>query len=214
MSETTQQALDISKIVQVTFPESQYYKENTAKNQVVIHHTVSSANAKNVFSGWASNSERVATPFVIAGDGVIHQGFSSKYWAHHLGTKASNNTALNKGAVGIEVCSWGGLTKKGDKYYSAFNSEVPASQVMDYGQKWRGYQYFHKYTAAQIESLRQLIVYLCDTYAIPKTYIPGMWDLNNDALAGKKGVYTHVSFRTDKSDMHPQPELIEMLKNL
>src|SRR5688500_11519420 len=115
MSETTQQVLDVSKIVQVTFPESQYYKENTAKNQVVIHHTVSSANAKNVFSGWASNSERVATPFVIAGDGVIHQGFSSKYWAHHLGTKAANNTALNKGAVGIEVCSWGGLTKKGDK---------------------------------------------------------------------------------------------------
>lgn len=206
--------LDTSKIVQVKFSESQYYKEEFPKNQVVIHHTVSGSNAVRVFDGWSANQERVATAFVIAGDGLIHQGFSSRYWAHHLGTKNANNTALNRSSVAIEVCNWGGLTKKDGKYYSAFNSEVPASQVIDYEKKWRGYQYFHKYTAPQIESLRQLIVYLCDTYKIPKTYIPTMWDINNDALAGHKGVYTHVSYRTDKSDMHPQPELIEMLKNL
>lgn len=210
----TLQQLDTSKIVQVKFPETQYYKEVFTKNQVVIHHTVSSGNATNVFSGWASNPERVATPFVIAGNGIIHQGFSSKHWAHHLGTKEQNNTALNKASVGIEVCNWGGLTKKDGKYYSAFNSEVPAADVIDYGQKWHGYQYFHKYSPAQIESLRQLIVYLCDTYQIPKTYFPEMWELNKKALAGEKGVFTHVSYRTDKSDMHPQPELIAMLKNL
>jgi hypothetical protein len=126
----------------------------------------------------------------------------------------TNNTALNKASVGIEVCNWGGLTKVNGKYYSAFNSEIPASEVIDYGQKWHGYQYFHKYSTAQIESLRQLIEYLCETYDIPKTYFPDMWELNSQAIAGQKGVFTHVSYRKDKSDMHPQPELIEMLKNL
>jgi hypothetical protein len=74
----TLEQLDVSKIVQVKFPENQYYKEAFPKNQVVIHHTVSGANAVTVFNGWASNSDRVSTAFVIAGNGVIHQGFGDK----------------------------------------------------------------------------------------------------------------------------------------
>jgi hypothetical protein len=41
-----------------------------------------------------------------------------------------------------------------------------------------------------------------------------MWDLDNEALTGKNGVFTHVTYRADKSDMHPQPELIAMLTKL
>lgn len=208
------QKLDIKKIVQVKFPESQYYKEEVAKKQIVIHHTVSGPDATVVFEGWASNPERVATAFVISADGTIVQGFASKYWAHHLGLKKSNNTALNKAAIAIEVCNWGGLTTKDGKYYSAFNREVPADQVIDYGKKWRGYRYFHKYTPQQIESLRQLLVYLSDKFSITKTYNADMWDISANALSGKNGIYTHVSYREDKSDMHPQPELITMLQSL
>lgn len=206
--------LDIKSIIQVKFPEGQYYKEDQVKNQIVIHHTVSGPNATRVFEGWASNPERVATAFVIAGDGVITQGFTSKYWAHHLGLKKPNNTALNKASIGIEVCNWGGLTFKDGKYYSAFNREVAPNEVIDYGKKWRGYRYFHKYTPAQIESLRQLLVYLADKFTISKAYQEDIWDINKNALAGKPGIYTHVSYREDKSDMHPQPELVTMLKEL
>lgn len=220
--------LDTAKIVQVSFPKDQYYQDVHTKKQVVIHHTVSSGNAKNVFSSWTNDSQgRVATPFVIAGDGVIHQGFSSKEWAHHLGTKLSNNTALNQASIGIEVCSWGplekgGYTKNGqfiakdaNKFYNAYGGEVPANEVVDYGdKKFKNRRYYHKYGAAQIESLRQMIQYLCETYGIPKTYQSDMWDLSSRATSGEKGVFTHVSYRTDKSDMHPQAELIAMLKNI
>ena len=41
-----------------------------------------------------------------------------------------------------------------------------------------------------------------------------MWEVSQDALCGKPGIYTHVSFRKDKSDCHPQKELIQMLKEL
>lgn len=206
--------LDIKTIVQLKFPESQYYKEDQAKKQIVIHHTVSGPNATRVFEGWASNPDRVATAFVIGGDGIITQGFTSKYWAHHLGLKKTNNTALNKASIAIEVCNWGGLTFKDGKYYSAFNREVAPNEVIDYGKKWRGYRFFHKYTAAQIESLRQLLAYLADKFAISKTYNEDMWDISKNALSGKNGIYTHVSYREDKSDMHPQPELVAMLKEL
>lgn len=206
--------LDVKKIVQVKFPESQFYKEAQTKKQIVIHHTVSGPDSVRVFEGWASNPERVATAFVISADGTITQGFNSQYWAHHLGLKKPNNTALNKASIAIEVCNWGGLTSNDGKFYSAFNREVPADQVIDYGKKWRGYRYFHKYTTQQIESLRQLLVYLADKYTIDKTYKADMWDISPNALSGKNGIYTHVSYREDKSDMHPQAELIAMLQSL
>ena len=38
--------------------------------------------------------------------------------------------------------------------------------------------------------------------------------LNSAALTGKPGLWTHVNFRGDKSDCHPQPQLIEMLISL
>ena len=41
-----------------------------------------------------------------------------------------------------------------------------------------------------------------------------MFETNEKALKGYHGVWTHTSYRTDKSDCHPQPELIEMLKNI
>lgn len=206
--------LDIKRIVQIKFPESQFYKEEQAKKQIVIHHTVSGPDATRVFEGWASNPDRIATAFVISADGTIVQGFNSKYWAHHLGLKKPNNTALNKASIAIEVCNWGGLTTKDGKYYSAFNREIDPAEVIDYGKKWRGYRYFHKYTAQQIESLGQLVVYLANKYAIDKTYQEDMWDISKNALAGKPGIYTHVSYREDKSDMHPQAELIAMLKSI
>lgn len=209
-----QKTLEINKIIQVKFSDSQYYKEEHVKQQIVIHHTVSGSNPTNVINAWTTNIERVATAFVIGGDGIIAQAFSSKHWAHHLGLKRPNNTLLNQQSIAIEVCNWGGITEKNGKFYTAYDKEISKDLLIDYGKPWRAYRYFHKYTPAQIESLRQLLVYLCDTYKISKEYHPMMWELNDDALNGKNGIFTHVSYRADKSDMHPQPELVEMLKGL
>ena len=40
------------------------------------------------------------------------------------------------------------------------------------------------------------------------------FELNNDALNGKPGKWSHTSVRKDKFDVHPQPELEVMLKTL
>jgi hypothetical protein len=41
-----------------------------------------------------------------------------------------------------------------------------------------------------------------------------MWSVSKNALSGVAGVYTHNSYRRDKSDISPQPKMIEMLKKL
>jgi len=45
-----------------------------------------------------------------------------------------------------------------------------------------------------------------------KYYNSDIWDISRSALEGSPGIYTHVSFRKDKSDCQPQEELQEILK--
>jgi N-acetyl-anhydromuramyl-L-alanine amidase AmpD len=193
--------------------DNQYFKEKQFKNQIVIHHTAGGSNAENVIHGWNFNVERVATAYVIDGLGVVKQAFEPEYWAYHLGLKSGNNLSLNKGSIGIEVCNWGQLVKKGDKYYNYVNKEVPENEVV-FLKKFRGFEYYHKYNDLQLASLKKLLQELCSKFAINKKYNSDMFDISPNALKGVNGIYTHVSYRSDKNDMSPQINLIEMLKSL
>ncbi len=194
--------------------DSQYFKEKQFKNQIVIHHTAGGGNASNVIHGWNFNPERVGTAFVIDEHGLVFKAFEPEYWAYHLGLKSMSNSQLNKNSVAIEVCNWGQLILKDGKYLNYVNKEVPSDQVIHIPNKFKGFEYFHKYNDAQIESLRKLLLELCAKFAINKVYNSDMWDISHNALSGVNGIYTHVSYRTDKADMVPQINLIEMLKNL
>jgi N-acetyl-anhydromuramyl-L-alanine amidase AmpD len=191
----------------------QYFREKQFKNQIVIHHTASGPNADNVIHGWNFTEMRVGTAYVIDGEGVIKQAFEPEYWAYHLGLRTGSNLSLNKGSIGIEICNWGQLIKKKDKYYNYVNREVPESEVVQL-KKFRGFEYFHKYNDLQLATLKKLLQELCVKFAINKRYNSDMWDISANALKGVNGIYTHVSYRSDKADCSPQFNLIETLKSL
>jgi N-acetyl-anhydromuramyl-L-alanine amidase AmpD len=191
----------------------QYFQDPQPKKQIVLHHTAGGPSAKNAIHGWNFNPEKVGTAYVIDGDGTVYKAFEPEDWAYHLGLKTDSNLKLNKESIGIEVCNWGQLIEKDGQYYNYVNKEVPANQVVQM-QKFRGYEYYHEYNAAQVESLRQLVLFLADKFNIPTDYRSDMWDISTDALSGKAGIYTHVSYRKDKNDMSPQTGLITMLKGL
>ena len=204
----------LKQIIQYPLDKTQYFQEKYTKRQIVLHHTASSGNAKNVISGWNKNAERVGVAFVIDREGIIHQAFSSAHWAHHLGTQEVNNTLLNKQSIGIELCNWGQLKLQKSKYVNYLNQEIPLDEVYVYDSPFRGSFYYQKYTDKQLESLKNLIQYLCEFYKIPNNYKSEMWDISrSSALSGSPGIYTHVSFRKDKSDCHPQETLVDLLKN-
>lgn len=213
---------DITSWLEI-FPEDQYMPVRVNKEQVVIHHTVSGDNVDGDIRWWISTKDRIATPFLISREGVLNQTFSSSMWAHHLGIKGSVfkkyglpniNTFLNMSSIAIEIDSWGGLNEKNGKYYSYTCIEIPRENVIVYDRDYRGFRAFERYTDKQIETLQSLIVYLCRTYDISMDYDPRIWFLNKDALKGKNGIFSHTSYREDKSDCHPQPELIKMLEGL
>lgn len=214
-------------ITQVNFPTTQYLKEEFPKKQIYLHHTAGNSSGTNVFNWWASNPERVAVCVAIAGpgssdgDGKIVQGFSSKYWAYHLGIKpivfknfGLPYILLDKISVGIEICNWGQLSYTNGKFYNYVGGEVAEKDVIKLDRPYKRNIYFHNYSDAQLQSVKELLLLWKDRYGIPLTYNEDIWDVTPRALRGDSGVFTHNSVRLDKMDVYPHPKLIQMLKSL
>ncbi len=227
----------LEKIVTVGFPPDQYYREFTDKSQIDFHHTVSGKGVEGDIAWWLSSKSRIATALIIDREGIPWQCFSSRFWAHHLGvTKAmfkkygvvNTNEALNKASIGIELDSWGPLMRTGSgKWYSVrkgkkkgqfvpntFTPPVKESNIQFYPDGFRGFEAFEKYTPAQLDTAGELCQYWNKVYGITMAYNSDQWDVSVRALRGAAGIWNHVSFREDKSDCHPDPNLIKLLKNL
>lgn len=227
--------LDVTKINQEELTPNQYFREDCSaiKKQVVIHFTAGAPSAANTIHGWQFNPERVGTAFVISRgsktekDGEIFQAFGSKYWAYHLAFSRNTNkvpskyhnftleTQRAKESVAIEICNWGCLIKDKDGNFKNYvNGIVPANEVVTLDKPHRGYLYYQDLTDSQIASLKELTIYLCDKYNISKKYNADMWDINYRALDGENGIFSHVSYRSDKFDLAPLPKVIKMLQEI
>jgi N-acetyl-anhydromuramyl-L-alanine amidase AmpD len=214
----------LNKIQLVNFPQEQYVPRETVKKQIYIHHTVSGVGVKGDINYWLSTTDRIATCMIIDRDGTPFQCFSSKYWGYHLGVKKEifekyklPYDLLDDNSIGVEIDSYGGLIKKDGKWLSVYGNVINPKNIIEYPEGFRGFYAFEKYTDEQIDTLKQLLLYWCNKYNIPKIYNKDMWDVSVNALSGKAGIWGHVSVRGDnnpKSDPHPQPELINMLKSL
>jgi len=222
--------LDTSKIKQVPLKTSEYFQEEFKKTQIYLHHTAGGPSAVNNVNDWNKDKRgRIATPVVISGpgvkgsiDGTIVQCFSSKHWAYHLGVKSHVFKAykvpykeLDKISIGIEICNWGPLELENGKFLNYVNKEVKKEFVTELAEPFKGYKYYHKYSDAQIESVRQLLVYWSKIYGISLKFdYDQLFKVNTKALKGENGLYTHNSVRKDKNDIYPCPRLINMLKSL
>lgn len=213
----------------------EYYKEDSKKNAIVIHHTAGGSNPIWTIDGWerdqtqSGGALKVATAFVIGRasssggtaeyDGKIYRAFDERYFAHHLGTKLANNWGLNKNSVAIEVCNYGGLRKTRDgKFINYVNREVRPEHVIDLGFEWRGFRFYENYTDVQLEALGLLIRWIAEKFDInvsKSNKIGVSWfALNQDAMNGTPGLWTHCNYRSDKTDMYPHPKLIQLINSL
>lgn len=211
------------KIIQKNLTKDQYYDEIQPKKIIVLHHTAGGSAVSSI-NWWQQTKERVATSVVIGRDGTIYQAFPFNRWASALGIKqsvfnkyklANINKRLDQISIQIELANWGGLVEKGGKFYNYVNQEIANKNVTSYSNPYRGFKHYESYSKKQIEALKELILYLHKVYPnISLKYNEDMWEETKRALVGVWGIWTHTSFRADKSDCHPQPELIEMLKSL
>ena len=213
--------LEDLNLIQSPLDASQYVNETTTKNQIVLHHTVSGPDAAKVVKSWNANKERIATCVAISRNGEIHQAFPSSKWAYHLGLGTKHFTKvglpyrnLDKTTIGIELCAWGPIKYDAGKFVNIYGGVVDANEVEELEKPFKGHKFWHTYSKEQIESTVNLIKYWSKKYDIPAVYNEEMWDVNKDAMSGVPGVWTHVSYRYDKSDCYPSADLIQALRNI
>lgn len=199
----------------------QYIAQEHPKKQIYLHHTVGGPTGERTIDIWNQDRARIGTAVCISRDGTIVQAFSSKYWAYHLGLRESAfeskglpYISLDKVSIGIELCSYGPLKPERNYFKSVYGHVIHEPDVCILDKEFRGSRYWHKYTDAQIESTRKLLLFWGQRYNIPLDYNEDVWDVTTRALSGDPGLYTHVSVRYDKSDVYPDPRLIEMWKGL
>lgn len=204
----------------------------TEKKQIYLHHTVSSQNIENVLFDWSSRTDQVSTQYITNNDGDSEQVFPDENWAYQLGIELATfkylkigYQNLNKTALGIELCSYGGLTWNGEVFTNTFGGVVSNSLVSEpvdrFGNPriYKNYKYFEKYNDTQINNVKTIIQGWMSKYDIKFAYnynelFPPNNSVSYKAMTGEKGIYTHNSVKFSKSDVFPQKELIDMLKSI
>ena len=133
--------------------EDEYYKKETNKNTIWLHHTAGGSRPDWTIGGWEKDFQkdedgnpkldsngnalplRVGTHFVIGRkssstdfplwDGKVLRAFDERYWAYHLGISTKNSEQLNSRSIGIEICNYGPLTLgKDEKFYNYVNKII------------------------------------------------------------------------------------------
>jgi len=216
--------------------------------EIFLHHTAGWNNPYRVVDQWAADSRgKIATEFVIGGqdirnnnaqyDGEIVQAMPEGSYAWHLGT---GNNEMHRNSIGIEICNFGYLTKGGyftqvngvrtwipkneSKFYTYVGTEAHPNQVVQLSAKFRGYEYWHKYSENQLHALKALLLHLRDKYNINlKNGLPQLIQqrgvsafdhLDRERCYQEKGVWSHTNVSAVKTDVFPQEELIELLLSL
>ena len=222
---TTKEGLTIE---QHFLPNGEYKVGPTDKEYLFLHHTAGWQDPYKVITGWTGDGSTVATEFVMGGqsvkgnnddfDGHVLQAFPTGCYAWHLGKNGSQH--MHTHSVGVEVCNFGYVDN--GKTYAG--TTVVDSQIVELSEPFRGHKSWHRYSDAQIESLRKFILHIADRDSIDvraglvaeiKKSGAKAFDFNDDAYYGKvKGMWTHTNTRKDKTDMFPQQELMDMLTSL
>ena len=231
------------KVIKVDFHHSQYYPELVNKNQIDLHHTVSDPHSHTGdVNTFLSDPSRIATCIILGYNGNLYKLFNSQHWGRHLGIKQIElrkhgfkdylyrNELLDKQSIAIEIDCWGGLilgdnsTKKfgnrlvktlPGKFYNAYGNVIDVSKNPVEECKWRGYDFFQKYSDAQIDTLAWILPHLMEANEIPNYGLKdGNFDVRLDALKGEPGIFSHSNYRKDKSDLYPDTRIVKMLNSL
>lgn len=230
----------ISLIRQYNLPKSEYFVGSKPR-AIFLHHTAGWNNPYQVVDTWAKDTRgKIGTAFVIGGtnfktgdtqyDGDIVQAFPTTGYAWHLGI---GNTDLHRNSIGIELCNFGYLTKSNGKYLTYTGQSVPTSDVAKLVNPFRGFQYFHKYTASQISAVKWLLSELASRTGVDVTEglksrlkrnkdVNFAFEYDPEISSGRlNGLFSHTNVSPknkyggyDKWDIFPQSEMVDMILSL
>lgn len=179
-------------------PEGQFVQDARPKDLIVLHHTAG-ASARSTFDWWRRTDDRIATAYLVARDGTIHEVFDPRFWAFHLGLRGTGGR-VDARSIGIEMASEGWLEERDGELF-AFGHRFEG-EVHDHGSPWRGHRFWAAYTSEQAGSAIALVDHLCQVFGVPRS-TPGDHLAFDRGLFDFRGVLGHHHLRPDKTDVHP-----------
>jgi len=198
------------KFIKHYLPDTEYYKTEYPKEQIYLHHTVSSS-AASAMNWWKQDGVHVATAYVIDKDGTVYETFEPKYWSYHLGLRGTGGS-IDKKSIGIEIVNEGWLTKR-DNTFLWFNGKaVYRGPVHELGVEWRGQKYFAAYTEAQVRSAAIVTKILAYNMNIPFNFI-GHLNYDKNLASSFTGILNHCNVRSDKTDISPAFPMNDFISN-
>ena len=215
------------KINQHYMPVGSYFAGPVPKKWIFLHHTAGWENPYQVADMWArDNRGNVATEFILGGqsvrdgntkfDGELIQCFPEGGYGWHTGT---GNSVMHRNSVAIEVCNMGQIVN-GKTYVGTV---AKSDQVIKLAKPFRGLQYWHDYSDAQILTLKRWILFVAKKYNIDpriglvqhvKAKGADGFDVIDVKAETTPGMYSHTNVLRGKVDMYPHPDLIDMLLSL
>lgn len=133
---------------------------------IVIHYTAG-PNAQSAHNNFNNPEAQVSWHLTIDRDGKVYQLLPFSAIAWHAGKSEWTHgdkkySAMNPVSIGIELVNAGNLTKKGEKFFTWYNKEVPADEVFfdEKGMPW------HKFTDAQINTTIDLTLKLAKHFSV------------------------------------------------
>ena len=199
-------ALSINRTL--LLPQDQYFLSPENKTGICLHHTVGGS-AQSTFTWWKNSPEMVGTAYIIGRDGTIYEVFKPEFWAWQFGLRWNYDEKIifEKRFIGIEIASEGGLIEHEGKLYCfdriSDRTLKKPDEAFDYGQYYRGYQYFDIYEPKQIDAVIKLIKHLIHKFNIEKKIPLDYLGFHDKKIMNFNGIIGHVNVRRDKSDPAP-----------
>jgi N-acetylmuramoyl-L-alanine amidase len=137
----------------------------------IIYHYTAGGSQEGTVKQFQDRASKVSAHYVLGRDGKIVQMVPLDQAAWHAGvSKLDAAEAVNNFSIGIEICNFGNLTKKDDKFYDYRGEPYKGPMPIH-----AGGAYWEPFTDAQYKSLAKLTNELLAKY--PIKHITGHQDV-------------------------------------
>ena len=116
--------------------------------------------------------------------------------------------------VHVALCNAGPLVRRGDAFYTHTGEAVRLPYEFCSQSPYRGHRYYELLTPKQLVSAERLLNRLIKTLGIRYRYDAMLGEVCPRCLGGDEGVWLASGLMKQRTDPHPQTELIKMMRRL
>jgi len=188
------------------------------KNQIVLSATGSMWSARL----WAADQNPMTLPpFVIDRDGTLYRLFAPNRAGEYMGIPEVDHRAIH-----IALCNVGPLKPYQIRYFypvaydknSMPYADTSQPAVLPYefctSSAHHGFTHYEYITPAQISTLSALLPNLLRQFNINYIFDPLTGGITPNFAKGRAGIFLACGYDGRRTDLHPQNELINLLKSL